>query len=161
MFQKRPSEAGQLACMLRFCSRLFLLSGRLGNARVETIKLLLSAEAPAGRCTEDTCAPLLTPGVHFTCVNVWRAERSIGRSAVTSVFGHWLPGHQSLRPKEPGLLPREKEEEVSPPARTWVPQAHRGADLVSPTGTCSERFVTLACNSLQRFSLQRSFPKYR
>ncbi|XP_014383767.1 PREDICTED: arginyl-tRNA--protein transferase 1 isoform X3 [Myotis brandtii] len=36
------------------------------------------AEAPAGRYRKDTCAPLLTPGVPFTCVNVWRAERSMG-----------------------------------------------------------------------------------
>lgn len=72
----------------------------------------------------------------------------MGRSVMTSVSGHWLPGHQSLQPKDPGLLPQEEEEEVSPPARTGVPQAHRGADLVPPTGTCSERFVTLGCNSL-------------
>lgn len=88
---KRPStwKAGRRARVLYFCSRLFLRSGPLVTARVEEVKLLLSAEALAGRYTKDMCSRLLTMGSRHLRERVEsRAKhRLLSRDARFSVVG--------------------------------------------------------------------------
>lgn len=90
---KRPStwKAGRRARVLYFCSRLFLRSGPLVTARVEEVKLLLSAEALAGRYTKDTCSRLLTVGVTSPAWTCGEQSEASAAESWRSIFSRRLP----------------------------------------------------------------------
>lgn len=107
---------GRQACVLYFCSRLFLRSGHWltlsGGNKAASVR-----GGSCGRHTKDTCSHLLPPG--GPSLRGRGEQRSIGsRSLVTAAQGA-------------RFLPQETPEEVASPARTWA----RGADILFPKGT--------------------------